>query len=81
MPQTIKCLRSGGGVGGEQMTLRTFFYIPETTLYVFFGEMPVQVLCFFKERIVRGFVFCLFVSFCFVSLLSCKSSLHILDIN
>ena len=40
-------------------------------LYVFFGKMPIQVFCPFFDWVVCLFVF----------ILSCMSSLYILDIN
>ena len=45
------------------------FYVPVGHLYIFFGKMAVQVLCLLLNQII-----------CFL-LLSCITSLHILDIN
>ena len=41
-------------------------------LYIFFGEMSVQVLCLLFKQVVWGFL---------LLLSSCMSSLYILDVN
>ena len=50
------------------------------SLYVFFGKMSIQVHClFFNEWFFGCFFVCLFVFF--LLLLSCMSSLYILDVE